>query len=213
MSSSVCLELVRVGKIPQIDLWTMLEISQLHFPEVKVLRPPVHRDGRGVFVEVYNRRDLEEVGITTKFVQDNVSFSTRAGTVRGLHFQIEPALAAKLVRVVRGAIFDVVVDLRVGSPTFGGHAHLEISDASGDQIFIPVGFAHGFCTLEPNTEVAYKVSEHWSSETDRGLRWNDPDLGIAWPVDVSDAVVSEKDRRHPALVDLPEHFFHESGQR
>lgn len=191
----------------------MLEISELDIPEVRVIRPLVHRDDRGSFVEAYNRRDLAAVGITARFVQDNVSVSTRAGTIRGLHFQIEPSPVAKLVRVVRGAILDVVVDLRVGSPTFGGHAKIELSDAYGDQVFVPIGFAHGFCTLEPDTEVAYKVSGHWAPETDRGLRWDDPDLGIEWPVDPEDAVVSEKDLRHPRLVELPEYFSIESRRR
>jgi dTDP-4-dehydrorhamnose 3,5-epimerase len=191
----------------------MLEIIELHIPEVQVISQRVHRDERGSFVEVYNRRDLAVVGITTDFVQDNTSVSNRAGTIRGLHFQIEPSPVAKLVRVVRGAILDVVVDLRAGSPTFGAHVEVEISATSGDQIFVPLGFAHGFCTLEPDTEVSYKVSGHWSPETDRGLRWNDPELGIGWPVDPATAIVSKKDLGQPRLVDLPEYFSYESGQR
>jgi dTDP-4-dehydrorhamnose 3,5-epimerase len=209
LPAALRVEFGRVQPIWQIDLWTMLEISELHIPEVKVIRPLVHRDERGSFVEVYNRRDLAAVGITAEFIQDNVSISTRAGTIRGLHFQIEPSPVAKLVRVVRGAILDVVVDLRAGSPTFGGAVKIEISEASGDQVFVPVGYAHGFCTLEANTEVAYKASGHWSPETDRGLRWDDPDLGITWPVDPADAIVSEKDLGYPILADLPEYFSYE----
>ena len=175
-------------------------------PDVLELVPDRFGDGRGFFSEVYNRRELETHGLHVDFVQDNHSRSTERGTVRGLHFQIPPFAQAKLVRVVRGAIFDVAVDIRSGSPTYGRHVGSIISAEKGNQIFVPVGFAHGFCTLEPDTEVVYKVDSYYSAEHDRGLMWNDPALAIDWPVDASKAIVSEKDGMHPPLAELPVYF-------
>lgn len=183
-----------------------MEIRRLDIPDVLIVKPRKFGDQRGFFSETYNKAAFAEAGIDVEFMQDNHSFSAPKGTVRGLHFQIDPAAQAKLVRVVRGAILDVAVDIRRGSPTYGKHVSAVISADEWNQIFIPVGFAHGLCTLEPDTEVLYKVSNLYSPQCDRGLLWNDPALGIDWPVSGDDAVLSDKDRVHPTLADLPEHF-------
>ncbi|MBF0336155.1 MAG: dTDP-4-dehydrorhamnose 3,5-epimerase [Alphaproteobacteria bacterium] len=174
---------------------------------LRPLEPRRFGDDRGFFAESYNARDFAaRTGLSPVFVQDNMSLSARPGTVRGLHFQTAPFAQAKLVSVMRGAILDVAVDLRAGSPTFGRHAVFELSAANGRQLFVPAGFAHGFCTLEPDTLVFYKVTAFYSAEHDRGLAWDDPTLGIAWPVGPADAVLSDKDRVHPRLADLPPAF-------
>jgi len=180
-------------------------VERLNIPEIVVIRAERHEDERGFLSETYNRRALSEFGIEREFVQDNHSLSRRKGTLRGLHYQAPPAAQAKLVRVVRGAVFDVAVDIRVGSPSFGQHVSCELSACNGEQIYIPEGFAHGFCTLEPDTEVIYKVSDYYAPAYDCGLMWNDSALGIEWPV--SDPLLSEKDRTHPLLGELPEHFW------
>lgn len=159
-------------------------------------------DARGAFIETYNRRDYHAVGITDDFVQDNQSLSVPVGTLRGLHFQTPPHAQAKLVRVLRGRILDVAVDIRAGSPSFGRHVAAELSGENGMMLYIPAGFAHGFVTREPDTEVAYKVSALYAPECDRGLAWDDPSLGICWGVDPAEAVLSDKDRRWPRLADL-----------
>jgi dTDP-4-dehydrorhamnose 3,5-epimerase len=184
-----------------------LMIEALYIPEVKIVRPARHSDARGFFSETYNKRSFQAAGIVEEFVQDNHSLSPLRGTVRGLHFQIPPAAQAKLVRVVRGAIFDVAVDIRANSPTFGQFVSTVISAQDWNQIYIPVGFAHGFATLEPDTEVLYKVSDYYSSAHDKGLSWNDPAIGIPWPVTPSEALLSNKDRSHPGLATLPTYFF------
>jgi dTDP-4-dehydrorhamnose 3,5-epimerase len=163
-------------------------------------------DSRGDFTETYSARDFWNLGIEDSFVQDNQSRSTKRGTVRGLHFQLRPQAQAKLVRVVRGRILDVAVDLRRSSPFFGCHVAVELSAEAANQLYIPVGFAHGFCTLEPDTEVAYKISSLYTPELDRGLAWNDPQLGIAWPVSEAEAELSAKDQRQPLLAELPPCF-------
>ena len=149
---------------------------------------------------------LRQHGIDAAFVQENHSLSVDRGVVRGLHFQSPPAGQAKLVRVGAGSILDVAVDIRRGSPSYGRHVAVVLSAAEGNQLFVPEGFAHGFCTLEPNTEVIYKVNRYYSREHDLGLAWNDPELGIAWPVSEGDALLSDKDRRQPALAELPAYF-------
>ncbi|SCY90940.1 dTDP-4-dehydrorhamnose 3,5-epimerase [Microvirga guangxiensis] len=184
----------------------MLHIEPTAIPDVKILTPSRFEDGRGFFSEVYNRKRYEEAGVTLDFVQDNHSLSEKAGTIRGLHFQTAPFAQDKLVRVVRGRILDVAVDLRRSSPTFGQHVAVELSAQNWRQLLVPIGFAHGFCTLEPDTEVLYKVTNYYSAAHDRGLAFDDPALGIEWPVDVSQAVLSEKDRKHPRLADLPACF-------
>lgn len=179
-----------------------MEIRELSISDVKVLIPKKFGDERGFFSEVYRRGSLAAAGIEIEFVQDNHSSSEKRGTVRGLHFQIPPHAQDKLVRVVRGSVFDVAVDLRRSSPTYGRHVSTVLSAEAWNQILVPVGFAHGFMTLEPGTEVVYKVSDYYAPDHDRGLLWNDPSLGIQWPVPERDAVLSDKDRRHPKLVEL-----------
>jgi dTDP-4-dehydrorhamnose 3,5-epimerase len=171
-----------------------------------LIAPRRHGDHRGFFMETYSARDFAALGIPDPFVQDNHSLSAAAGTVRGLHFQIPPHSQAKLVRVLRGAILDVAVDIRRSSPTYGRHVAVELSASNAYQLYIPVGFAHGFCTLEPDTEVAYKVTDLYAPECDRAIAWNDPDLALPWPVGPDRAQLSEKDRRAPRLRDLPPCF-------
>ncbi|MBL6456784.1 dTDP-4-dehydrorhamnose 3,5-epimerase [Belnapia sp. T6] len=163
-------------------------------------------DHRGFFQETYSARDFAALGITDVFVQDNHSLSAQVGTVRGMHFQLPPHPQAKLVRVLRGAVLDVVVDLRRSSPSFGQHVAVELSAANGQQLYVPVGFAHGFCTLEPDTEVAYKVTDYYAPDCDRGIAWDDPDLALPWPFEPGAVHLSDKDRRAPRLRDLPALF-------
>jgi dTDP-4-dehydrorhamnose 3,5-epimerase len=183
-----------------------VDIELTGIPDVKILTPLRLGDHRGFFSETYNRKTFEAAGLVLDFVQDNHSLSAEAGTVRGLHFQSPPFAQDKLIRVARGAILDVAVDLRRGSPTFGQHVAVELSAANWRQLLVPIGFAHGFCTLEPDTEVVYKVTGFYSAANDHGLAWDDPDLGIAWPVTRDAATLSDKDRRHPRLADLPDYF-------
>lgn len=168
-------------------------------PDVKLLKPKRFGDQRGFFSEVYNKRALAEAGVELDFVQDNHSLSGKAGTVRGLHFQTAPFAQDKLVRVTRGRILDVAVDLRRSSPTFGRHVAVELSAENWLQLLVPVGFAHGFCTLEDDTEVMYKVTNYYSGAHDKGIAWDDPALGIVWPVSAGQATLSEKDRQLPPL--------------
>lgn len=179
-----------------------MQVEETAIPEVKVVRHRVFADDRGGLFEWYDTAAYGRAGIATPFVQDLVSRSASRGTVRGLHFQEPPWAQAKLVRVVRGRILDVAVDIRPGSATFGGHVAVELDDASPASIFVPEGFAHGFCTLEDDTEVTYKLSNHYAPEFARELLWNDPALGISWPVAPAAAVLSEKDAAAPPLADL-----------
>jgi dTDP-4-dehydrorhamnose 3,5-epimerase len=183
-----------------------MEVLSTDIPDVKVLAPRRHSDSRGFFSETYNARALAEAGIDLHFVQDNHSLSVHAGTVRGLHFQTPPVAQDKLVRVTRGRILDVTVDLRRSSPTFGRHVVVELSAANWRQVLVPAGFAHGFVTLESDTEVLYKVTQYFSAPHDKGLLWNDPALGIDWPVNSETAILSDKDRGHPPLSALPDYF-------
>jgi dTDP-4-dehydrorhamnose 3,5-epimerase len=183
-----------------------MQISDTTLPEVKLIQPVRHGDARGYFSEVYREEALAKAGVDVHFVQENQSLSAAAGVVRGLHFQLAPMAQAKLVRVVAGAILDVAVDIRRGSPRYGKHVAVALSAADGNQLFVPEGFAHGFCTLEPNTVVIYKVNRYWSLEHERGLLWNDPALGVDWRLCGSEPVLSEKDRHYPVLADLPAHF-------
>ncbi len=179
-----------------------MRVEDSNIPAVKMLTPGKHGDRRGFFSEVYNKHSLAQAGIDIDFVQDNHSLSAEKGTVRGLHFQTPPFAQDKLVRVVRGAVFDVAVDLRRGSPTYGQHASVVLSAEAWNQILVPIGFAHGFMTLEPDTEVIYKVGNYYAPDHDKGLLWNDPVLGIAWPLPEPEAVLSDKDRGQPRLAEL-----------
>ena len=183
-----------------------MEILDTTLPEVKLIKPARHGDARGFFSEVYRADVLRRHGIEIDFVQENHSLSVDRGVVRGLHFQSPPEGQAKLVRVSAGSILDVAADIRQGSPTYGRHVAIVLTAAEGNQLFVPEGFAHGFCTLEANTELVYKVSRYYSPQHDLGLLWNDPGLGIAWPVGEGEAVLSDKDRRQPRLVELPHYF-------
>lgn len=183
-----------------------MDIESLAIPDVKLIRAKKFGDARGFFSEVYSRPALAKAGITMEFVQDNHSRSEKKGTIRGLHFQTPPFAQDKLVRVTRGRILDVAVDLRRGSPTFGRHVSTEISAENWTQVLVPIGFAHGFCTLEPDTEVLYKVSSIYSPVNDGGVIWNDPDLGIDWQLDAAAPVLSDKDAKLPRLRDLPPLF-------
>lgn len=172
---------------------------------VRIIEPNRLGDHRGFFAETYSRRIYTEVGVDVEFVQDNHSLSAAAGTVRGLHFQAPPRAQAKLVRCGRGTIFDVVVDIRCGSPTYGQWAGFTLSAENGTQLYIPVGFAHGFATLEPDSEIVYKCSDYYAPETEGALRWDDPDIGIDWPI-VGDVILSEKDAGASLLADLDSPF-------
>jgi dTDP-4-dehydrorhamnose 3,5-epimerase len=163
-------------------------------------------DHRGFFLETWSARDFAALGMPDVFVQDNHSLSARAGTVRGLHFQRPPHPQAKLVRVLRGAILDIAVDLRRASPTYGQHVAAELSAENCRQLYVPVGFAHGFCTLLPDTEVAYKVTGLYAPDCDAAIAWDDPDLALPWPFAAGEVQLSDKDRRAPRLRDLPPVF-------
>jgi dTDP-4-dehydrorhamnose 3,5-epimerase len=184
-----------------------MQVSETAIPVVKILTPRKHGDHRGFFSEIYSRKAMRELaGIDLEFVQDNHSLSAEKGVLRGLHFQIAPMAQDKLIRVVHGAILDVAVDIRRGSPTFGKHVSAVLSAENWKQILIPIGFAHGFVTLESNTEVVYKVTNYYSPAHDRGILWNDPALGIDWGVSAGAAVLSEKDRKNPTLADAKDLF-------
>ena len=183
-----------------------VRIEDTEIAGLKVITPAKRSDHRGFFSEVYNRQTVEKAGLDLEFVQDNHSFSAEVGTIRGLHFQSPPFAQVKLVRVTQGRALDVAVDLRRSSNTFGRHFAIELSRENWRQLLIPVGFAHGFCTLEPNTEVLYKVTCYYSAPNDFGLAFDDPALGIDWGVDFARTTISDKDRRQPRLADLPVFF-------
>jgi dTDP-4-dehydrorhamnose 3,5-epimerase len=184
----------------------MVEARCLAIPDVRLIRTSRFTDARGYFCETFQRAAFAEMGLPHDFVQDNQSCSERVGTVRGLHFQRPPFAQAKLVRVVMGAILDVVVDLRRLSPTFGRHLSVKLDSESDEQLFVPKGFAHGFCTLQPQTLVSYKVDEVYSPTHDGGLYWADPELAIEWPVTTSEAQLSPKDRALPTFDQLASVF-------
>lgn len=184
----------------------VLQLISLAIPEVKLINPKKIGDARGFFSETFKESVLRDAGLVLNFVQDNHSLSQAAGTVRGLHFQIPPHAQAKLVRVTRGSILDVAVDIRRGSPTYGRHVSAVLSAENWTQILIPVGFAHGLMTLEPNTEVLYKVTDVYAAHTDAGLIWNDPDIAIAWPDVGTPPILSEKDRKLPGLASFNSPF-------
>jgi dTDP-4-dehydrorhamnose 3,5-epimerase len=183
-----------------------MDVRALEIPDVKILAPKKFEDARGFFSETYNKKALADVGVALEFVQDNQSLSAAVGTIRGLHYQTHPFAQDKLVRVVRGRILDVAVDIRRSSPTFGKWVAAEISAAKWNQILIPVGFAHGICTLESNTELIYKVTNYYSPRHDFGIRWDDPDLKIEWPFPNDQVMLSDKDAKQPLFRDVVNWF-------
>ncbi|MGE6400870.1 dTDP-4-dehydrorhamnose 3,5-epimerase [Bacillus cereus] len=181
-----------------------MKVVDTNFTDAKLLEPKLFEDDRGFFIESYNKRVLETLGITDSFVQDNVSYSAKAGTIRGLHFQKKPKAQTKLIQVVQGAIYDVIVDLRKDSPTFKQWKGYILSADNHRQLLVPKGFAHGFCTLVPHTSVMYKVDEYYSAEHDSGLLWEDKELAIPWPV--TNPILSDKDRILPLLQGYEDSF-------
>ena len=179
-----------------------MQFERLDIPDVILITPKKFGDERGYFMESFRKSLFEEAVGNFDFVQDNQSLSADAGTIRGLHFQLEPKAQGKLVSCVTGAILDVAVDIRTGSPTYGHHVTAELTRDNGQMLWVPAGFAHGFCTLEANTKVSYKVTEYYSPEHDRGLAYDDPEIGINWPIASGKAVLSAKDRRQPTLAEL-----------
>ncbi|MGQ4275111.1 dTDP-4-dehydrorhamnose 3,5-epimerase [Terrihabitans sp. B22-R8] len=177
---------------------------------VQLIKPRRFGDERGWFTEVYSERAFAQAGIEVRFVQDNHSLSRPAGVLRGLHFQTPSHGQDKLVRCVRGRIWDVAVDVRKGSPTFGDWVGAELSAENGHQLFVPIGFAHGFVTLDPDTEVTYKVSDFYAPECDGGIRWNDPDIGLPWPVP-GPPILSPKDEILPLLADFDSPFAYDGN--
>ena len=180
--------------------------ERLVIEDVMVLRPRRFSDSRGYFVETYNKRPFLDLGITVEFVQDNEALSEERGTLRGLHFQLAPDPQAKLVRVVTGSIFDVVVDLRETSHSYGQWCATTLNGLDGTQIFVPAGFAHAYVTLEPHTLVTYKVDGYYNKAAEGGIRWDDPEIGIDWPMPHNAIKVSEKDATLPLLRDVPKPF-------
>lgn len=178
-----------------------MRIEALAIADVKLLTPRIFRDVRGFFSETWSAREHLAHGLDLAWVQDNHAYSVPRGTLRGLHYQRAPMAQDKLVRVTRGAVFDVAVDIRPGSPTFGRHVSAVLSAQNWTQILVPKGFAHGYVTLEPDTEVIYKVTAPYAPEHDAGIAWDDPALGIAWPVPRAEIVLSDKDTRQPRLAD------------
>lgn len=178
------------------------------FADAWVLSPRRFADARGFFSETFHQQRLRDEGFEVNFVQDNVSHSVLSGTVRGLHYQKSPQAQVKLVQVLQGAIYDVIVDLREGSPTYKHWAGVELSLENGQQLWVPEGFAHGFCTLETNTVVQYKVSAYYAPVLDAGIFWADPELAILWPVEASQAILSDKDQALPVLADAEPGFFY-----
>jgi dTDP-4-dehydrorhamnose 3,5-epimerase len=178
-------------------------------PGVRLIKPKRFGDERGFFVETFNARDFSDAGISEVFVQDNHSMSAARGTVRGLHFQAAPHAQSKVVRVVSGAILDIAVDIRVGSPHFGQHVAAELSADNGWQLFIPAGFAHGFQTLTDKAEVLYKVTDYYAPAAEGGLLWNCPELAIDWPIPAREATVNARDANWPGLSELTSPFVYQ----
>lgn len=181
-----------------------MKVTPLKLQGASIIEPVVHGDSRGYFMESYNDDLLQQQGIKYDFVQDNQSLSAEPGVLRGLHYQLNPKAQTKLIRVLSGAIYDVIVDIRRNSPTFGQWVGVILSEHNHRQLLVPKGFAHGFCTIGSNTQVLYKVDEYYSPENDRGILWNDPALNIDWPT--SSPILSDKDQRHPLLQDADLNF-------
>ena len=183
-----------------------MQIQPLAIPDVLLITPRLFADTRGFFSETFNERAWSDAGLDAQFVQDNHAYSVEKGVVRGLHFQLPPAAQGKLVRVTRGAIRDVAVDIRRASPSFGQHVSAVISAENWTQIWVPPGFAHGYVTLEEHTEVIYKVTNLYAPTLDRGILWNDPALAIDWGIGQELAILSEKDRNQPRLAEVADLF-------
>ncbi|WEG13162.1 dTDP-4-dehydrorhamnose 3,5-epimerase [Pullulanibacillus sp. KACC 23026] len=186
-----------------------MKVMTTIFDEALLIEPQSFGDHRGFFMESYNDNLYKENGISYQFVQDNQSLSREAGVLRGLHYQLNPKAQTKLIRVLTGAIYDVIVDIRKGSPTFGKWQGFILSEHNKRQLLVPKGFAHGFCTLVPDTNVFYKVDEFYSQENDRGILWNDPEIGIEWPV--SNPILSEKDTKHAGIREAEHNFVWKEG--
>jgi dTDP-4-dehydrorhamnose 3,5-epimerase len=184
----------------------MLNVEDTAIPAVKIITPKKFGDHRGFFSETWSRNAFAEAGLDLDFVQDNQSLSAPVGTLRGLHFQSAPVAQDKLVRVTRGRILDVAVDIRASSPSFGKHVAVELSAENWRQLLVPIGFAHGFVTLEPDTEVLYKVTAPYAPANDHGLAFDDPALGIDWRLPLSGLTLSDKDRKHPRLAEMLRYF-------
>ncbi|MDD9782681.1 dTDP-4-dehydrorhamnose 3,5-epimerase [Priestia megaterium] len=181
-----------------------MNIIKTKFEDAVLIEPKVFGDHRGFFTESYNKEMFQQNGIDMDFIQDNHSLSQQPGTLRGMHYQLNDKAQTKLVRVTRGAIYDVIVDIRKGSPTYGEWQGFILSADNKRQLLVPKGFAHGFCTIVENTEVQYKVDELYSPEHDRGIAWNDPALNIDWPF--NNPVLSDKDTKHPTLAEADNNF-------
>ena len=184
----------------------MTAITPLALPEVLLITPKRHGDARGWFAETWSEKLMAQAGLTRPFVQDNQAFNAVKGTLRGLHFQKAPHAQGKLVRVLKGAIWDVAVDVRAGSPSFGRWAAAELTAAGGEQLFVPRGFAHGYVTLQDETELFYKVDGQYAPDLEGGVAWNDPDLALPWPL-TGEPVLSDKDQKLPRLKDMPAAVF------
>ena len=184
-----------------------MNVESLAIPDVRLITPPRFRDGRGFFSETWNDRRFADAGLSNPFIQDNHAYSQGIGVLRGLHCQIGANAQGKLVRCVRGAIYDVAVDIRHGSPTFGKYVGAEITAGNWTQIWVPAGFLHAYCTLTEETEVIYKVTAPYDKPAERGVIWNDPDIGIDWPVPADRIILSDKDKALPRLHDC-EAWFH-----
>lgn len=187
-----------------------MQVTETALPEVKIVVPQRFEDARGDFSEVWNADRFAAAGIVAAFVQDNHVRNRRKGTVRGLHYQLPPAAQGKLLRVTRGAICDAVVDIRRGSPNFGRHQTSVISAENRHELWVPPGFAHGYCTLEDDTEVQYRATEYYRPSLERGIAWDDPELMIAWPVSPKEALLSDRDRALPRLSE--QHDIFEYGE-
>jgi dTDP-4-dehydrorhamnose 3,5-epimerase len=183
-----------------------MNIERLDVPDILMLTPSKRGDARGFLSETFRADVLARYGVAATFVQDNHVYSTQKGMIRGLHFQTPPHPQGKLVRCMRGAILDVGVDIRMGSPTYGRHVAVELSAANWRQLWVPPGFAHGYVTLEDDCEVIYKVTDYYAPDCDRGIAWDDPVLGIDWRIPAGDVILSDKDRKQPYLQDAPPVF-------
>jgi dTDP-4-dehydrorhamnose 3,5-epimerase len=181
-----------------------VNILETKFKDAILIEPKVFGDHRGFFMESYNEETYKKNGIDMNFIQDNHSLSQQAGTLRGMHYQLQPKAQSKLIRVTRGAIYDVIVDIRKSSPTYGQWQGFILSAENKRQLLVPKGFAHGFCTITEDTEVQYKVDELYSPEHDRGIAWNDPTLNVDWPE--KNPILSDKDKTHPTLAEAENNF-------